>query len=139
MDNIRHEFREFAIFWRDTLVPAFSKKFELESKIRDLLFSKYRGLANKLFLENIPEVKSGTCKKEDVVFDTTFLEIVDAQSSSADISLTTFIFRIKYYIKSEQTYGCDINPKTLTIRPKLTLRFFSNYIPGDEKDIDFDC
>ena len=136
MDNIRHEFREFAMLWRDTLQPALSKKFELEVRIRDLLFSKYRVLANKLFIENIPEVVAGTCKKEDVVFDPMFLEIIDAQSNSADISLTTFTFRIKYYIKKE---GCSVPPRECTIRPKLLLRFFSNYISGNEEDIDFDC
>ena len=140
MDNIRHEFNKYAEFNRDVLVPAQCKKKELEAKIRDLLFSKYKRLANKLFIDDMPEIVEGKYKKEDVEVNPYFLEIVSCVSNATDISLTMFSFKVKYWI----TIGKSINkegPEAIEIervvQSRLPLRFFSNYI-GDEDEEVFD-
>jgi hypothetical protein len=143
MDNIRHEFRKYAEFNKEVLYPAEMKKKEIEAKIRELLFKKYKRLADKLFIDDMPEIKTGRYKREDIEVNPYFLEIVNCASNPSDMSYTMFTFRVKYWI----TTGRAINEKgeeedSVTeieriVKPHIALRFFSNYI-GDE-DEEADC
>ena len=139
MDNIRHEFRKYAEFNRDVLYPAEMKKKELEARIRELLFKKYKRLADKLFIDDMPEIKAGKYKREDVEVNPYFLEIVNCASNPSDMSYTMFTFKVKYWIttsKSTNEKGeieDNVTEIEKIVKPHIALRFFSNYI-GDEDE-----
>jgi len=139
MDNIRHEFRKYAEFNRDVLYPAEMKKKELEARIRVLLFSKYKRLVDKLFIDDMPEIKVGKYKREDVEVNPYFLEILNCASNPSDMSYTMFTFRVKYWIttRSINEKG-EIEDNTTEIekivKPHIALRFFSNYIGNEDEE-----
>lgn len=139
MDNIRHEFRKYAEFNRDVLYPTEMKKKELEARIRVLLFSKYKRLADKLFIDDMPEIKVGKYKREDVEVNPYFLEILNCASNPYDMSYTMFTFRVKYWIttRSINEKG-EIEDNTTEIekivKPHIALRFFSNYIGNEDEE-----
>ena len=136
MDNIRHEFKEFATFYRDTVAPTLLKIKEYECRIRELLFTKYTRLADNLFLPLIPEVREKKVEKEKIFIDPTFLEIIDVRTNPADISITLFTFKIRYGIIGELEDKLEGPFRECIIRPRIPLRFFSNYIGDEEKNSD---
>lgn len=139
MDNIRHEFRKYAEFNRDVLYPAEMKKKELEARIRVLLFSKYKRLVDKLFIDDMPEIKVGKYKREDVEVNPYFLEILNCASNPSDMSYTMFTFRVKYWITTRSiNENGEIEDNTTEIekivKPHIALRFFSNYIGNEDEE-----
>lgn len=139
MDNIRHEFRKYAEFNRDVLYPAEMKKKELEARIRELLFNKYKRLADKLFIDDMPEIKVGKYKREDVEVNPYFLEILSCASNPSDMSYTMFTFKVKYWITTSRSTNekgeieDNVTEIEKIVKPHIALRFFSNYI-GDEDE-----
>ena len=139
MDNIRHEFRKYAEFNRDVLYPAEMKKKELEARIRVLLFSKYKRLVDKLFIDDMPEIKVGKYKREDVEVNPYFLEILNCASNPSDMSYTMFTFRVKYWITTRSISEKGEIEDNVTeiekiVKPHIALRFFSNYIGNEDEE-----
>lgn len=122
MDNIRNKFKKYAELQRDVLDPTELERRKLEIEIGNLLLTKYPRLVDKLLIEEIPEVKAGLVDKEKITIDPAYLEILGCRYNNLDLSLSFFTFKFRYWV------GDGTTSKELTIKSRLALRFFSNYV-----------